>query len=103
MLQSPDLGFAVAERGIEPTQEARFGGAELWPGAGPPGAEELRWLIAAGLEKGFLTYDEIAAALEDVGLTAVRLLRLEQLLAGCQPFLSRSHRVLRHRLLLRPS
>jgi RNA polymerase primary sigma factor len=68
-MQSPDAGFAIAERDIEPTQEARFLGAELWPGAGPPGAEELRWLIADGLEKGFLTYDEIAAALEDVGLT----------------------------------
>jgi RNA polymerase primary sigma factor len=68
-MQSPDPGFVVAERDIEPTQEARFGGAELWPEVGPPGAEELRWLIADGLEKGFLTYDEIAAALEDVGLT----------------------------------
>jgi RNA polymerase primary sigma factor len=30
----------------------------------------LRRLVVDGLEKGFLTYDEIAAALEDVGLTS---------------------------------
>src|SRR6266511_5070237 len=44
-------------------------GPELWSGAAPPDAEELRRLVVDGLEKGFLTYDEIAAALEDVGLT----------------------------------
>jgi RNA polymerase primary sigma factor len=68
-MQSPDPGFAVAEREIERAQEARSLGAELCSGAVAPDAEELRWLIADGLEKGFLTYDEIAAALEDVGLT----------------------------------
>jgi RNA polymerase primary sigma factor len=49
---------------------ARFLGAELWSEAGPPDAEELRRLVVVGLEKGFLTYQEIAAALEDVGLTS---------------------------------
>jgi RNA polymerase primary sigma factor len=68
-MQSPDPGFAVAEREIERAQEAQSLDAELWSGTVPPDAEELRWLIADGLEKGFLTYDEIAAALEDVGLT----------------------------------
>ncbi len=68
-MQSPDPGLAVAEREIERAQQARSLGAELWSGTVPPDAEELRWLIADGLEKGFLTYDEIAAALENVGLT----------------------------------
>jgi RNA polymerase primary sigma factor len=68
-MQSPDLGLVVAEREIEGVQRARFLGAELWSDAGPPDAEELRRLVVDGLEKGFLTYDEIAAALEDVGLT----------------------------------
>ncbi|HMI98927.1 MAG TPA: sigma-70 family RNA polymerase sigma factor [Gaiellaceae bacterium] len=68
-MQSPDPGLAVAEREIERAQEARSLGAEPCSGTGPPDAEELRWLIADGLEKGFLSYDEIAAALEDVGLT----------------------------------
>jgi RNA polymerase primary sigma factor len=68
-MQSPDPGLAVAEREIERAQQARSLGAELWSGTVPPDAEELRWLIADGLEKGFLSYDEIAAALEDVGLT----------------------------------
>jgi RNA polymerase primary sigma factor len=68
-MQSPDPGLAVAEREIEPVQHGRFLGTELWSEAGPPDAEELRRLVVDGLEKGFLTYDEIAAALEDVGLT----------------------------------
>src|SRR6266540_6541192 len=68
-MQSPDPGLAVAEREIERAQEARSLGAELWSGTVPPDAEELQRLVADGLEKGFLTYDEIAATLEDVGLT----------------------------------
>jgi RNA polymerase primary sigma factor len=68
-MQSPDPGLVVAEREIERVQRARFLGAELWSEAGPPDAEELRQLVADGLEKGFLTYDEIAAALEGVELT----------------------------------
>jgi hypothetical protein len=54
---------------IERVQHERFLGAELWSGAGPPDAEELQRLVVDGLEKGFLSYDEIAAALEDVELT----------------------------------
>ncbi len=70
-MQSPDLGLVVAEREmeIEGVQRARFLGAEPSSEAGPPDAEELRRLVVDGLEKGFLTYEEIAAALEDVGLT----------------------------------
>ena len=69
MLQSADSGLAVAEREIERVQDERFLGAELWSEAGRPDTEELRRLVADGLEKGFLSYDEIAAALEDVELT----------------------------------
>ncbi len=68
-MQFPDPGFAVAEREIERAQHARSLGAELWSGTLPPDAEELQRLVADGLEKGFLTYDEIAAAFEDVELT----------------------------------
>jgi len=68
-MQSPDPGLAVAERENERAQRARWLGAELWSGAAPPDAEELPRLVADGLEKGFLTYDEIAAALEEVELT----------------------------------
>jgi RNA polymerase primary sigma factor len=68
-MQSPDPGLAVAERENERAQRARWLGAELWSGAAPAGAEELPRLVADGLDKGFLTYDEIAAALEDVELT----------------------------------
>src|SRR5712691_7537760 len=68
-MQSPDPGLVVAEREIERGQRARFLGAKLWSEASPPDAEELRRLVVDGLEKGFLTHDEIAAALEDVELT----------------------------------
>ena len=68
-MQSPDPGLAVAERENKRAQRARRLGAELWSRAAPPDAEELPRLVADGLEKGFLTYDEIAAALEDVELT----------------------------------
>jgi RNA polymerase primary sigma factor len=68
VLQSPDSRLAVAE---QPSGRGRCPppslGAEFW--AGDPDAEELRRLVAEGVEKGFLTYDEIAAALEDVELT----------------------------------
>src|SRR5712691_4733839 len=69
-MQSPDLGPVIAERAIERAQGARWLGAELWSGAAPPDAEELQRLVADGLEKGFLTYDELAAAPEDVRLTS---------------------------------
>jgi RNA polymerase primary sigma factor len=72
-MQSPDSGLAVAEREIERVQHARSLGAELWSGTVPPDAEELERLVADGLEKGFLTYDEIAAALEDVELTGKQI------------------------------
>jgi RNA polymerase primary sigma factor len=69
VMQSPDAGLAVAEQENERAQRARWLGAELWSGAAPPDAEDLPRLVADGLEKGFLTYDELAAALEDVELT----------------------------------
>jgi RNA polymerase primary sigma factor len=69
VLQSADSGLAVAGREIERVQDARFLGAEFWAGDGRPDARELQRLVAEGVEKGFLTYDEIAAALEDVELT----------------------------------
>src|SRR6266571_158139 len=69
VLQSADSGLAVAEREIERVQDARFLAAEFWAGDGRLDARELQRLVAEGLEKGCLTYDEIAAALEDVELT----------------------------------
>jgi RNA polymerase primary sigma factor len=68
-MQSPDPGLAVTEREIERLQRARFLGAELWSEEGGADVEALPRLVAEGLERGFLTYDEIAAALEDVGLS----------------------------------
>jgi RNA polymerase primary sigma factor len=67
--QSADSGLAVAEREIERGQDARFLGVEFWAGDGRPDARELQRLVAEGVEKGFLTFDEIATALEDVELT----------------------------------
>jgi RNA polymerase primary sigma factor len=64
MMQSPHSGLAVAEREV-----ARFLGVEFWLGEGGRDAERLERLVADGLENGFLTYDEIANALEDLELT----------------------------------
>ena len=64
MMQSPDSGLAVAEREV-----VRFLGVEFWLGDAGADAERLERLVADGLENGFLTYDEIANALEDVELT----------------------------------
>jgi RNA polymerase primary sigma factor len=69
-MQSPDPGLAVAEREKERAERARWLATELWSGAAAADAGELPRLVADGLEKGFLTYDEIAAALEDVVLTS---------------------------------
>jgi RNA polymerase primary sigma factor len=68
MMQSPATGLGFADREIGPGQHAGSFGAELGAGEGAFDAEELQRLVADGLEKGFLTYDEIAAALEDVEL-----------------------------------
>jgi hypothetical protein len=68
-MQSPDPWLAVGERENERAQRARWLGGELWSGAAPADTEELPRLVADGLDKGFLTYDEIAAALEDIELT----------------------------------
>ena len=61
----PVLQSADSER----VQDARFLGAEFWAEDGRPDARELQRLVTEGVEKGFLTYDEIATALEDVELT----------------------------------
>jgi RNA polymerase primary sigma factor len=71
-MQPPDPGLVAAEREIERLQRARFLGAELWSKEGGADVEALPRLVAEGLEKGFLTYDEIAGALEDVGLSRER-------------------------------
>jgi RNA polymerase primary sigma factor len=68
MMQSPDAGLGLADREIGSGQGARFLGAERWAGAGGFDAEELERLVADGLEQGFLTYDEIAAGLQEVEL-----------------------------------
>jgi RNA polymerase primary sigma factor len=65
MMQSPDAGLGLADREIGSGQRARFLGAERWAGAGGFDAEDLERLVADGLEQGFLTYDEIAAGLQD--------------------------------------
>jgi RNA polymerase primary sigma factor len=64
MTQSPDSGLAVAEREVP-----RFLGVEFWLGDAGADVERLERLVADGLENGFLTYDEIANALEDLELT----------------------------------
>jgi RNA polymerase primary sigma factor len=66
VVQFPDSRLAVAERPSGGRCPPSLG-AELW--AGGPDAEELRRLVAEGVERGFLTFDEIAAALEEVELT----------------------------------
>jgi RNA polymerase primary sigma factor len=68
MMQSPDAGLGLADPEIGPGRRARFLGAERWAGAGGCDAEELQRLVADGLEQGFLTYDEIAAGLQEVEL-----------------------------------
>jgi len=68
MMQSPNAGLGLADREIGSGQRAQLLGAERWAGAGGLEAEELERLVADGLEQGFLTYDEIAAGLEDVEL-----------------------------------
>jgi RNA polymerase primary sigma factor len=69
VMQSPDAGLAVPKRENQRAERARWLAGELWSGAAPPDTEELPRLVADGLDKGFLTYEEIAAALEDVELT----------------------------------
>jgi RNA polymerase primary sigma factor len=63
-ITAEDPALAVAGREV-----ARFLGVEFWLGDGGPEAERLERLVADGLEKGLLTYDEVTNALEDVELT----------------------------------
>jgi hypothetical protein len=69
VLPSPDSGFAVAGRRSGRGQCLGSLGVEFWAEDGRADAGELQRLVAAGVEKGVLSYDEIAAALEDVELT----------------------------------
>ena len=55
MMQAPDPGIGIEARGIGPGQHSGTFGAELGAGEGALDAEELRLLVADGLEKGFLT------------------------------------------------
>jgi RNA polymerase primary sigma factor len=68
MMQPPAPGLGFPDREIGPGQRARFLGAQVGAAEGAFDAEELQRLVADGLEKGFLTYDEIAAGLQDVEL-----------------------------------
>jgi RNA polymerase primary sigma factor len=69
VVQSPASVLAVAGQQSERGRWLRSLGAELWAEDAHADAVELQRLVADGAEKGFLTYDEIAAALEDVELT----------------------------------
>jgi RNA polymerase primary sigma factor len=70
VLQSADSRLAAAEREIERVQDARgFSALGFGPETVVPTPRELQRLVAEGVEKGFLSSDEIAAALEDVELT----------------------------------
>jgi RNA polymerase primary sigma factor len=73
VLQSPDSGLAVAGRQGERGRDLRSVGAESWAEDARADAGGLQRLVAEGVEKGFLTYDEIAAALEEVELTREQL------------------------------
>jgi RNA polymerase primary sigma factor len=70
VVQSRRSGLAVAGRQGE---HGRSHGAELWAEDSGADAGELQRLVAEGVEKGFLSYDEIAAALEEVDLTKAQL------------------------------
>ena len=83
MMQSPNPGLGFAGREIGPGQRARFLSAELGAGEGGFDAEELQRLVADGLEKGFLTYDEIAAGLDDVELNPEQIENFYTYLVEC--------------------
>jgi Sigma-70 factor, region 1.1/Sigma-70 factor, region 1.2 len=83
VLQSADSGLAVAEREIERVQDAWFLGAGFWAGDGRHDARELQRLVVEGLEKGFLSFDEIATALEDVELTREQSEQIYTFLLEC--------------------
>jgi RNA polymerase primary sigma factor len=65
-----ESGLVVAQREIDRVHQDLLLGAGLWSDAGRPDTDELRRLVADGVERGFLSYDEIAAALEDLELTS---------------------------------
>jgi RNA polymerase primary sigma factor len=83
MMQSRDSGLGFADRDIGPGQGAGFLGAELGAGEDALGAEELQRLVADGLERGFLTYDEIAAGLQDVELNPEQIEDFYTFLVEC--------------------
>jgi RNA polymerase primary sigma factor len=69
-MRSREPGLVVAQREIDGVHQERLVGAELWSDAGRPDTEEARRLVADGVERGFLSYDEIAAALEELEPTS---------------------------------
>ena len=62
-------GVAVDVSMIPEEAQGRARRPEPWSGYDRSDVEALQRLAADGVEKGFLTYDEIAAAFEDVELT----------------------------------
>ena len=70
LMRSREPGLVVAQREIDRVRQDWLLGAGLWSDAGRPEPEEVRRLVADGVERGFLSYDEIAAALEDLELTS---------------------------------
>jgi RNA polymerase primary sigma factor len=69
VMQPAEPGIVAAEREIERVHDERFLGVELWSEGVRPDTEELRRLVADGLERRFLSSDEIAAAVEHAELT----------------------------------
>ena len=61
-------GVAVGVSMIPEEAHVRTRWPEPWSGCDRSEVEALQGLVADGVEKGFLTYDEIAAGLEDVVL-----------------------------------
>ncbi len=68
-MQSRDPGRAAARRERERLSFVGLIGAGFEPADGQVDVEELHELVQEGLEKGFLSYDEIASGLDDVELT----------------------------------
>ncbi len=65
-MRSPDLGLAVAERAKERAERDLAVGS-WWDGC--VDLEELQRLVRDGLERGFLSYDEIVNGIEEIELT----------------------------------
>src|SRR5215218_1197053 len=66
---APATRLFVCSAGPSPRPAARKARSMLTVDISLPEVEELQKLVEHGQEKGFLTYDEIVAGLEDVELT----------------------------------